>query len=63
VRISSERKTSPQATWQKPGIDPRIFPWVPLPEPGGPKIKKERYFISQKMLEMSRIRKRNFIYY
>src|SRR4051794_22119639 len=39
------RKTSPQEQWKKFGIVPRIFPCVPLPEPGAPKSKNVRYFI------------------
>ena len=40
--MSIERKTSPQAQCQKPGMRPRIAPWVPLPAPGAPKSRTVR---------------------
>src|SRR5712692_8196885 len=40
------RKASPQAKWNRFGIEPRIFPCVPLPEPGAPKRRMVRYFIT-----------------
>src|SRR3954471_12588043 len=39
------RNASPQAKWKKLGTDPRIFPCVPLPEPGAPNNNTVRYFI------------------
>lgn len=40
-----ERNTSPQAQWKKCGMVPRIFPCVPLPEPGAPNNKMVWYFM------------------
>src|SRR5208282_2321455 len=39
------RNTSPQAQCKKLGMVPRIFPCVPLPEPGAPNMRIVRYFI------------------
>src|SRR6266436_7717817 len=45
VRVSIERKTSPQGQWKKRGIVPRVLPCVPLPLPGAPKRMKVLYFM------------------
>src|SRR5437764_14318536 len=46
VRVSIERKTSPQGQWKKRGILPSVLPCVPLPLPGAPKRMNVLYFIS-----------------
>jgi hypothetical protein len=42
-----ERKTSPHAQWKKCGMVPRIFPCVPLPEPGAPNSRMVWYFMTE----------------
>ena len=39
VRVSRVRKISPQEQWKNLGRVPRVEPWVPLPEPGGPMMR------------------------
>ena len=46
VRVSSERNTSPHAQWKNRGMVPRILPWVPLPEPGAPRMRNAGRLIS-----------------
>src|SRR4030095_6744128 len=45
VRVSIERKTSPQGQWKNRGILPRVLPCVPLPLPGAPKRMNVLYFM------------------
>src|SRR6266550_7055860 len=45
VRVSIERKTSPQGQWKKRGILPSVLPCVPLPLPGAPKRINVLYFM------------------
>src|SRR6266480_8131666 len=45
VRVSIERKTSPQGQWKKRGILPSVLPCVPLPLPGAPKRMNVLYFM------------------
>src|SRR5882757_10974642 len=45
LRVSIERKTSPQGQWKKRGILPSVLPCVPLPLPGAPKRTNVLYFI------------------
>src|SRR6266850_6275654 len=47
VRVSIERKTSPQGQWKKRGILPSVLPCVPLPLPGAPKRMNVLYFMSE----------------
>src|SRR6185503_17265236 len=46
------RNASPQAKWNKFGIEPRILPWVPLPEPGAPNRRMVRYLTGGLVAEL-----------